>query len=606
MPIASAVQAEYAFVTTLQDNNARFSVLVSNPGGSVTSNEVLLQVDPVLVPPMITSQPASVAVTAGQPATFMVTANGTAPLSYQWLREGTPVPGATDPTFGLQTTSLADNGAQFSVRVSNPAGSLTSQVAVLAVAPAPVAPAIVNVDGPAALSRGAVGTFTVTASGTPPLSYQWRLNGVDIPGATASSYTLDPVSLADHLTAYSVAVTNSVGKVASRALVLRIAAVPDVGAGYFFSLAGSPTRGVFSWGSNERIVLGRNPELGSDATPGVKVLAQANGASVQQVVGGLRHALALLSDGRVLGWGGNVEGALGIGVREALNFEESVEVLLPPATLIQQVIAGADFSIARDSTGSLWGWGLNNSGQTGIGVSGGENLLTNGQLRPVPVLLPPDKRFIDIAAGRAFAIALDSDGGIWGWGSTTSAILVNQIPRLLDLGIPPGVRPIRIMAAERQIFFIDADGNAWALGENDRGELGVGPGVGNSLFPVTRATKVVLPLTSGVVVVDIEGGENHTLFLTSDGAVYAAGEEQNSALGNGQSGFSTIQETPVRTLIGPPGLRVIGLAAGRMHSLGLLSDGSVVGWGANSLGRVGDGEQTNRSTPVSSSGLKLE
>jgi alpha-tubulin suppressor-like RCC1 family protein len=162
------------------------------------------------------------------------------------------------------------------------------------------------------------------------------------------------------------------------------------------------------------------------------------------------------------------------------------------------------------------------------------------------------------------------------------------------------------MAVERQVMFIDAEGKAWALGENDFGELGLGPGTRDGLSSITRARQVVLPLAPGVVVVDIKGGKDHTLFLTSDGAVYAAGNEENGALGAGQARFSTFQETPVRTLIGPANARVIALGAGQWHSLAILSDGSVVGWGFNSPGLLGDGTQTSRSTPVSSSGLNLE
>jgi hypothetical protein len=85
------------------------------------------------IAPTISTQPANQAVTVGQPATFSVVANGTAPLSYQWQRGITPIAGATTTSYTLNPTSASDNGAQFKVVVSNSAGSATSNPATLTV-----------------------------------------------------------------------------------------------------------------------------------------------------------------------------------------------------------------------------------------------------------------------------------------------------------------------------------------------------------------------------------------------------------------------------------------------------------------------------------------
>jgi hypothetical protein len=84
-------------------------------------------------PPTITTQPQSRSVSAGQTATFSVAASGTAPLSYQWLRNGTALAGATSAAYTTPATTAADNGATFSVRVSNAYGSVTSSNATLTV-----------------------------------------------------------------------------------------------------------------------------------------------------------------------------------------------------------------------------------------------------------------------------------------------------------------------------------------------------------------------------------------------------------------------------------------------------------------------------------------
>jgi hypothetical protein len=99
----------------------------------VTSDPATLTVNPAPVAPTITTQPASRTVTAGQTATFSVTASGTAPLSYQWRKNGVAISGATAASYTTPPTTSADSGAQFTVVVSNSAGSVTSTPATLTV-----------------------------------------------------------------------------------------------------------------------------------------------------------------------------------------------------------------------------------------------------------------------------------------------------------------------------------------------------------------------------------------------------------------------------------------------------------------------------------------
>lgn len=88
---------------------------------------------PVAVAPTLDSEPADASVSAGQAARFAVVANGTAPLAYQWLRDGVPLAGATAASLDTGATSAADDGARYSVRVSNAAGSVVSRAALLTV-----------------------------------------------------------------------------------------------------------------------------------------------------------------------------------------------------------------------------------------------------------------------------------------------------------------------------------------------------------------------------------------------------------------------------------------------------------------------------------------
>src|SRR4029077_18528000 len=179
--ISGATSASYTTpATSSSDNGAQFTVLVSNTAGNVTSNAATLTVTAAAVAPAITTQPTSQTVTAGQTATFNVAATGSAPLSYQWRRSGVTISGATSATYTTAATTSSDNGAQFTVWVSNTAGNVTSSAATLTVNPAPVPPSITSQPFGQTITAGQTATFSVTASGTTPLSYQWQKNGTAI------------------------------------------------------------------------------------------------------------------------------------------------------------------------------------------------------------------------------------------------------------------------------------------------------------------------------------------------------------------------------------------------------------------------------------------
>lgn len=115
---------------TEADNGSLFSVRVSNLGGTLTSNTAKLT---VRIPPSITTQPVNKTVKVGGTPKFSVTATGTAPLKYQWTKNGVNITGATKSSYTIPAAVATDNGALFSVVVSNKAGSVTSDNALLTV-----------------------------------------------------------------------------------------------------------------------------------------------------------------------------------------------------------------------------------------------------------------------------------------------------------------------------------------------------------------------------------------------------------------------------------------------------------------------------------------
>jgi len=221
--VSGATSASYTTpATTAADSGAKFAVVVSNTVGSITSSAATLTVNAAAVAPSITAQPANQTVTAGQTANFSVAATGTAPLSYQWQKNGAAISGATSASYTTPATTAADSGAKFAVVVSNTAGNVTSSAAALTVNAASVSPSITAQPANQTVTAGQTATFSIAATGTAPLSYQWQKNGAAISGATSSSYTTPATTSADNGTQFTVLVSNAVGSSSSSAATLTV------------------------------------------------------------------------------------------------------------------------------------------------------------------------------------------------------------------------------------------------------------------------------------------------------------------------------------------------------------------------------------------------
>lgn len=188
------------------------------------------------IPPSITTPPASQTVTEGATVQFTVVASGDEPLTYQWrkstteLVDGGIVSGATTTTLTLTGVTLLDAG-NYHVVVTNAAASTPSAEATLVVNPLLVAPSITAQPAPQSVVPGGTATFSVVASGTAPLAYQWwrgataLTDGGAIAGATTATLTISNVTSAE-LGDYSVVVSNGVPPDAtSNAAALTLAAV---------------------------------------------------------------------------------------------------------------------------------------------------------------------------------------------------------------------------------------------------------------------------------------------------------------------------------------------------------------------------------------------
>ena len=186
--------------------------------GNVIVDAVKFEYVPPPAPPAITAQPAGRSVNRGGSTTFTVTATGAAPLSYGWRFNGTRLSGATVSSYAVNNAQSTNEG-EYSVVVTNVAGAVTSNPAYLIVN---IPPAMGGQPQSLTVRQGADATFTVTASGTEPLGYQWRFNSANLAGATSSSYTRANAQT-NHGGNYSVIVSNVAGSVTSVNALLTVA-----------------------------------------------------------------------------------------------------------------------------------------------------------------------------------------------------------------------------------------------------------------------------------------------------------------------------------------------------------------------------------------------
>jgi len=182
---------------------------------------------PKAVAPLIGTQPSNQTVAVGATATFSVVATGTAPLHYQWQKGTTAISSATSASYTTPAAIISDNGSQFSVIVSNSAGSITSNAATLTVSSSGP-PVITQQPANQTVAVGETATFSVAATGTLPLTYEWQKGTTPIAGATSASYTTPATTSADSGSQFKVLVSNSGGNAASNTVTLTVDASTDV------------------------------------------------------------------------------------------------------------------------------------------------------------------------------------------------------------------------------------------------------------------------------------------------------------------------------------------------------------------------------------------
>ena len=280
-PIAGATAAFFSIAQAAVGDAATYAVQVSNGvGAPVTSFNVTLTVNASAqaTPVALLTQPSAQVQSPGGSATFAVAASGSAPISYQWLKNGAPIAGATSAVLTLIGVNGSD-AANYSVTVSNPLLSVTSAPASLTVLGAPT---ITAQPAATSVSAGSSATFNVTASGS-ALLYQWTRNGVAIAGATSASHTTAALTLADSGAVYAVFVFNGAGLAFGQGAVLSVTPAPVSIGGSVSGLTGSGLVLQNNAGDNLAVAASGAFSFATGVAPGtpyaVTVLSQPSGQS---------------------------------------------------------------------------------------------------------------------------------------------------------------------------------------------------------------------------------------------------------------------------------------------------------------------------------------
>ncbi len=287
--IAGATTSSYSLASAQLTDAGAYTVVATNSAGSATSSTAQLTVNPVVVTaaPSFMMQPGSSTVSVGGSVTFTASATGSPAPTFQWLKGGSAIAGATTSSYSLASAQLADAGA-YAVVATNSAGSATSSTAQLTVNPVVVtaAPSFTMQPVNQTINVGGNATFIAAATGSPTPTFQWLKGGSAIAGATNSSYMLASAQLTD-VGAYAVVVTNSAGSATSAAAQLTVNSTPvgpttdagrlvnlsiltNAGSGANVLTMGAFIGGTGSQGSMPLVIRAVGPTLGTAfGIPGV-------------------------------------------------------------------------------------------------------------------------------------------------------------------------------------------------------------------------------------------------------------------------------------------------------------------------------------------------
>jgi alpha-tubulin suppressor-like RCC1 family protein len=545
------------------EDGTKFRAVFKNSAGEATSGSATLTVSE---PPKVTKQPVNTTVTEGQFAIFEATASAFPTATIQWelsTDAGTtwaPIPEATFTQLAVTGTHGSLSGNEYRAVFTNPAGTVTSNVATLTVQARPL---ITQQPEDTTVLLGSEASFEAIAKGTPTPTVKWEAStdsGASwsaVSGASSNLITIPGTQLSQSGEQFRAAFTNNVGTTFSSPATLTVSATNYT---------------AFGWGMNTRGQVGSGSSESAIAAP-----VPIKGLSfVTAVSGGLRHSLALLADGSVESWGYNGHGQLGnegaIGTRTPIVIEHLKGV--------RAIAAGGNHSLALLSDGSILAWGDDEHGQLGNGKSLDSE---------VPVAVQGISGATAIAAGEEHSLALMGNGTVMAWGNNERGQLGTNGNSSNTPVLVKGLSGVTAIAADGQFSLaLLSDGTVVAWGDDEHGQLG------NEAFLQEEETEAQeeegrysptpLPVEGLSGVKAIAAGRTHALALLNNGTVEAWGNDTEGELGNGILEPRASTPVTVSNLSG-----VTGISAGDQDSVALLTGGSLEAWGSNVSGSLGDG-----------------
>lgn len=297
------------------------------------------------------------------------------------------------------------------------------------------------------------------------------------------------------------------------------------------------------------------------------------------------HSCAITNDGAVKCWGLNSSGELGVGVKSTSSLSYLSPVAVKGLTTgVVALAAGRNHTCALTSNGEVNCWGDNSRGQLGDGTT---------STRLVPTNVTGLSDIIAISVGNWHTCALNSNGAVKCWGDNSRGQLgdgttTNRNTPTDVVGLSSEI--VSISNGDIHTCAVTSQGEALCWGANGAGQLGDGT-------TIQRLTPTgVFGLASGVV--SISSAYRHTCAIISGGEVMCWGDNQNGAIGDGTN---TNRLTPTNVI--SLAESVTALTTGLGHTCALTASGKAMCWGHNGYGQLGDGTTTSRLQPVEVSGF---
>ncbi len=294
----------------------------------------------------------------------------------------------------------------------------------------------------------------------------------------------------------------------------------------------------------------------------------------QKIAAGAEFSIALRSDGTLWSWGFNGNGQLGID-SDTTSIESPQQVKGGDQWL--DVQTGAFHCLAIKTDGTLWSWGLNGNGQLGIGNMAQQN---------APVQIGADSDWSYIEAGQAHSFAMKEDGTLWGWGFNSFGQIGNN--STVEVSSPVQIGADEdwwlIKAGGAHTIALKTDSTLWAWGANFNGQLGAG-NTDNYMIPTN------IDNSSWI---DIDTGFEFSLGIKADGSLWSWGFNGNGQLGNGSTTEIHIPQQIAAAI------NFSSVSAGSAFGLAISESNELWSWGANLAGELGLGNTVQQNNPVKS------